>query len=361
VEAGFGDTTGGNDAKYGTKKWIAGTIVRASATRSTVDVTVGTQDGEYFGDSGGPLYLHMPDGTWRLIGGDFSSPDWNNSGKPRVSTYTSTPFHVAWAEMQSGIDITPCHDAKGWNPTAACVGSPVNPEEGVGTWARSCAGQTMLVQPTCNGPDGGTIPSVDAGRPTIDAAADAARDANAGRPDATSVDARADEGARPPNPDATGGSNVSDAADQVDTAPPGMGGGAGTTGAGGSGSTGASGGNAGISSGGTAGSAVVPPASNHESASSEGGCSCEIVSPRHTTPTSLFVVLAFAGLARLRRRPWRVDRSLTDGPGTGGTGAGEVKRDGVSLAALGANAAIGLEWPRDAGATGRVRSVRPVS
>src|SRR5882724_6187960 len=124
VEAGFGDQQPTNNAPWGTKKWIAGKVVKGGATQNQVMVTAGTQDGEYFGDSGGPVFLNMPDGTWRLIGNDFTSPDWNSSGKPRVSTYTSVPFHVAWAEQQSGIDITPCHDANGWNPGPGCVGSP---------------------------------------------------------------------------------------------------------------------------------------------------------------------------------------------------------------------------------------------
>src|SRR5258705_13251663 len=98
----------------------------------------------------------MPDQTWRLIGGDWTSPDWNSTNQPRVSTYTSVPFHVAWAEQQSGIDITPCHDANGWNPSADCMGSPTNPGEGVGTWATSCGGQSMLISPTCGG-DGGAV------------------------------------------------------------------------------------------------------------------------------------------------------------------------------------------------------------
>src|SRR5258708_6208094 len=152
---------------------VTSSIVRASSTRTTLDVTTGTQDGEYFGDSGGPVFINMPDGTWRLIGNDLTSPDWNSTGKPRISTYTSVPYHVAWAEMQSGIDITPCHDASGWNPSASCVGSPINPGEGVGTWATSCAGQTIVLQPTCDGSDGGV--RFDASRPipVPDAAADA--------------------------------------------------------------------------------------------------------------------------------------------------------------------------------------------
>jgi hypothetical protein len=152
-------------------------------------VTTGTQDGEYFGDSGGPVFIKMPDSTWRLIGNDWTSPDWNSSGNPRVSTYTSVPFHVAWAEQQSGIDLTPCHDAKGWNPGPDCKGVPTNPGEGFGTWETLCAGQTMLVAATCTSVDGGTL--VDASPPPID-----------GRPVATDTASPADARAPGVTPDA---------------------------------------------------------------------------------------------------------------------------------------------------------------
>jgi len=117
-----------------------------------VYATTGSQDGEYLGDSGGPLFVQMPDGTWRLIGEDSGSPDIvAGSTAPRISTYTSVPYHVAWAEKVSGFDLTPCHDANGWNPTAACTGFPTNPGAGVGSWSTLCQGETMLRQPTCQG------------------------------------------------------------------------------------------------------------------------------------------------------------------------------------------------------------------
>jgi uncharacterized membrane protein YgcG len=281
VEAGFGDTSAGNDSIFGTKKWIAGTIVRAGATRTTLDVTTGTQDGEYFGDSGGPVFIKMPDETWRLIGNDLTSPDWNTSNRPRVSTYTSMPYHVAWAEQQSGIDITPCHDASGWNPTAACVGSPINPGEGVGTWANACSGQTMLLQPTCDGSDGGT--RIDASRPPADAGGDARRDA-ASADGASGGDARADTGG--PAIDAAGGSNSGSDAP-------------GASGAGGSGGAPGSGGNAGAygssGSGGASSAgrdAGADPQHGLANANADAGCSCETAPARGYTSTSLVAMLA---------------------------------------------------------------------
>ncbi len=152
VEVGFGVTVPNPRGAYGTKKSIGGSIVTASPDEVDINVTTASQDGEYYGDSGGPLFFQMPDGTWRVIGEDWGSPTIvGGSATPRVSTYKSVPYHVAWAEQVSGIDLTPCHDANGWNPTADCTGFPTNPGDGVGSWTTLCQGETMLRQPTCQG------------------------------------------------------------------------------------------------------------------------------------------------------------------------------------------------------------------
>ncbi len=172
VEVGFGVTSAAGRT-YGNKKWINGTIDSAAPGQDEFKVTSGSQDGEYFGDSGGPLFFQMPDGTWRVIGEDCCSLDViPGSTAPRVSTYESVPYHVAWVEKASGIDLTPCHDANGWNPTDACTGFPVSPGEGVGTWSTMCQGETTLRQQTCRAtfPDAGT----DGARGLVDAGADAA-------------------------------------------------------------------------------------------------------------------------------------------------------------------------------------------
>jgi hypothetical protein len=167
VEVGFGVTSASSSA-YGRKKWIDGTIASAPLpplVPSPADVyaTSGSQDGEYLGDSGGPLFFQMPDGSWRLIGEDRESPDIiGGSTAPRISVYTSVPINVAWAEKVLGLDLTPCHDANGWNPTAACTRFPTNPGNGVGSWTSQCQGETMVRQPTCQG----TLSDADAGGDT---------------------------------------------------------------------------------------------------------------------------------------------------------------------------------------------------
>jgi MYXO-CTERM domain-containing protein len=199
VEVGFGVTSVSSKA-HGPKKWINGTIASGPlppVVLNPVDLyaTTGSQDGEYYGDSGGPLFFQMPDSTWRLIGEDCESPDIiGGSTVPRVSSYTSVPYHVAWAEKASGFDLTPCHDADGWNPTAGCTGFPTNPGGGVGSWIDQCQGQTMLLQPTCQGSDADA--GGDVGRTEDDDAANIhdIGGASAGAGDATVVDGTSSDG-----------------------------------------------------------------------------------------------------------------------------------------------------------------------
>jgi hypothetical protein len=159
IEVGFGqdEAVTGPDDGFGTKRWIAGVIVSVADGRGQIDVTTGTQDGEYYGDSGGPLFFQMADGTWRVIGVDSSSPDIiPRSSAARVSAYTSVPTHMAWLETTSTIDLTVCHDATGWNPSAACAGFPLNPAASVGAWETLCSGQTLVTPlPTCSSMDRG--------------------------------------------------------------------------------------------------------------------------------------------------------------------------------------------------------------
>lgn len=55
------------------------------------------------GDSGGPNYLRLPDGTWRLLAVHSGVMAGNN-------LKYSVPSYVSWIEKSSGVDITPCHN-----------------------------------------------------------------------------------------------------------------------------------------------------------------------------------------------------------------------------------------------------------
>lgn len=89
------------------------------------------------GDSGGPAYIQLEDGTWRVFGitSRGTGPDCS-----LPSIYGLIHDHVAWIETESGFDITPCHDADGtWNPSDGCTEFPLDPDVGNTGWAQGCA------------------------------------------------------------------------------------------------------------------------------------------------------------------------------------------------------------------------------
>ncbi|MBV1860428.1 MAG: trypsin-like serine protease [Nannocystaceae bacterium] len=110
--------------------------------------------GSCFGDSGGPIYLQLPDGSWRVFGivsgGQACGfPAW----------YATVHTAVPTIEATLGIDITPCHYAGGgWNPSPACGGVPTEPWNGAGTsWQAGCGGGPVLeTVSTCGDASDGT-------------------------------------------------------------------------------------------------------------------------------------------------------------------------------------------------------------
>jgi len=151
IEVGFGDTSVDSKDAQGTKSWLEVTLVRARADEPYLEVSAGSQAGEYYGDSGSPLYFRMPDGTWRLVGTDSGSPDIvTGSTAPRFSVYANAPHFLEWAERVTGIDLTPCHDENGWHPGADCVAFPVSQPNVADSWANNCSAQpTARPRPTC--------------------------------------------------------------------------------------------------------------------------------------------------------------------------------------------------------------------
>ncbi len=91
------------------------------------------------GDSGGPAFVQLPDGSWRVFG-IVSGPNGGSCGDP--SWYPTSFLAVPFIEQETGIDVTPCHYATGeWNPSPACRDFPLAPEDGSGkAWRDGCGG-----------------------------------------------------------------------------------------------------------------------------------------------------------------------------------------------------------------------------
>jgi MYXO-CTERM domain-containing protein len=119
-------------------------------------VMIGPDTGGCFGDSGGPAFVQLADGTWRVFGAAStlhpeSVPDAEGEICGLGTVYEIAYNHLDWLESFSGFDLTPCHDADGtWNPGPGCRGFPLTPGipestwksgcavESVGTWSRTC-------------------------------------------------------------------------------------------------------------------------------------------------------------------------------------------------------------------------------
>ena len=145
------------------------------------------------GDSGGPVYIQAQDGSWRAFGITSYGNGCGGGG-----WYSMMHTGIDWFESESGVDITPCHDADGtWNPGPDCGGFPTEPMTASGSWPNSCdGGQTLTWSDSC-GPPHAVEDDLDAPTVSIVSPADGARydsDPGTGRAEVT-VQIMADDAA----------------------------------------------------------------------------------------------------------------------------------------------------------------------
>jgi hypothetical protein len=141
VIAGYGAT---DDNESGIKHWGT-TIVSSQAAGDTVVVGA---DGTAAcsGDSGGSAFVQLGDGGWRAFGivsGGLSCEE--------AVTYVTIHSMIGWAETETGLDFTPCHDADGtWNPGPECgeFASAAQSPELTATWP-NCEGARTGKSATC--------------------------------------------------------------------------------------------------------------------------------------------------------------------------------------------------------------------
>ena len=145
---GFG-ATGSNGAGFGTLRQVEVKLNRVSS--SVLDVG-DAEVGACHGDSGGPLYVQLRDGTrdygWRLAGAT-SGP-----GGPcdcSCSTvYVNVAMHVAAIEKNEGIDVTPCTNATGaWEPGPDCKAMQKDPAAAAGNFPGCVVTRTAEAIESC--------------------------------------------------------------------------------------------------------------------------------------------------------------------------------------------------------------------
>jgi hypothetical protein len=189
---GFGNI-GPNVSSGGRKHMVEVNINQLITGGAEINIGNSTMGG-CNGDSGGPAYIKMPDGTWRAFGiTSRSGPGGPNCRGTGIWGVTS--FHVDWIERESGLDITPCHGPGGWEGGPNCDRFPTDPGgRNNGTWAEMC-GATPVAKPavTClrggmspPNTDAGSSPTTPDARPDVlrEAGPTAPPDAAPARPDA---------------------------------------------------------------------------------------------------------------------------------------------------------------------------------
>ena len=188
---GFG-TTGSGRNDNGIKREVE---VKINKVGNGI-VDIGDKDvGACHGDSGGPLYMKITDGThdwgWRVAGST------SGAGGP-CDCACSTVFvdirqHVKAIEENEDIDVTPCTDADGkWAPGPDCKDFITDPASATGTYPMCTAPTTKEPIASC-GEAASTPPSGAAGA----SAGAAGSSAAAGRGAAGSGSAAAGRGGSP--------------------------------------------------------------------------------------------------------------------------------------------------------------------
>lgn len=129
------------DADSGIKRWAATSLVAVTFANNTTLVGNPNLAGVpsiCSGDSGGPAFVQLDDGSWRTFG--IASTVVGDCGG--YGAHSMLAGAVAWIESDSGIDITPCHAADGsWAPGPACTNAYTLPAGlGSGEWANGCSG-----------------------------------------------------------------------------------------------------------------------------------------------------------------------------------------------------------------------------
>ncbi len=133
-------------------------LPRPSLVLSALDDTMGIRPG----DSGGPTFLELADGTWRQLGV-------HNQLMGSIAIDMFIPSGMDFIRSTTDVDLWPCHapgpagDDTVWDP-AACPPAPSELEGARGTWPM-CHVEERMRTPTCAmiGPSTDSGVALDAG------------------------------------------------------------------------------------------------------------------------------------------------------------------------------------------------------
>ncbi len=127
---GYGVTPTGDS--FGQKRYV---VTRtAEDPRADGLISIGdAQANGCIGDSGGPAYLQLEDGSWRVLGISVLSPGCGEG----ASAYLTGERFIDWVAAQTQLDLRPCRDDDGrWSNE--CGGVHADPRDTDATWSRGC-------------------------------------------------------------------------------------------------------------------------------------------------------------------------------------------------------------------------------
>jgi hypothetical protein len=146
---GYG-TTGPSGQGGGVKRAVEVKINRVGS--GTIDV--GDREvGACHGDSGGPIYMQLTDGTndyGLRVFGSTSGPGANFCDCSCSTLYVDIAMHIEEIEKNEGIDVTPCTDAEGnWAPGPDCNALQTKAMDGSGTFPTCSVARTTAPINSC--------------------------------------------------------------------------------------------------------------------------------------------------------------------------------------------------------------------
>jgi hypothetical protein len=142
---GFGASAGGilNGQPWsegnGRKRHTTQTIASIDEPYGKAIVVGDGTNSACMGDSGGPVFLQLDDGTWRLFGVATAATLTRVDECGAGAIYQLLHPHVAWIEEDADVDLSPCFATGGtWAPDASCGGFPTAPARTNAAWADAC-------------------------------------------------------------------------------------------------------------------------------------------------------------------------------------------------------------------------------
>jgi hypothetical protein len=142
VLPGFGLNDEINYTGQGIKRWTANTVEAVDEKANDLYLLGADGSSVCFGDSGGPAYLQLSDGTWRVVGiTSEGHPD--VEGEPYIcgygAIYDLVHLEMEWFEQQTGYDLTPCFDVDGtWSADETCGAFPKSLTTAGLDWSTAC-------------------------------------------------------------------------------------------------------------------------------------------------------------------------------------------------------------------------------